>query len=911
MPELTDTSPGNEAVAASDGQTGPSEAGSSVLNQDGSLHSNSRDHVDPTYQHDSAHTRDDAPDSLARASKARASDSLRRSQACLACRKRKLRCDAKKPTCTRCEKAWFAYHSASNEASSSSSVAPPCEYDTSILARIFKRSSPEDTAHASTSQPTPFVGRRDAEVTRDSQLTDNEQLRAQISRLQEQLQRSETIVSPQSARESSIGGVQYRRSATSLYQPTVTSFPERAGDRRSEDPSHKRFKYLRDDGDALETRQPSRSSSVHNSAQASITNRDTASGSPWQQTDENAADRQAARRVPAPSPSVLSWRASITGPGSATTSKPTPPHHDRDFSMRSPHASAFGFTTPQVPSKQVLDRLIQVCRYESWLFSAINSYALTDVAALLDTVPSDQETRLVAQALMLSCVATGLPLLSSTTTTGISFSSTCQVIDALLRSQSHSDLPNLDSPAWIPAVTQIYANGARGLLHQVTTRPAGSLSPASFMVRLLLVEISLSQSTTSSSQADLALAVADARLLQLYSSASKVHPRLSSGVSQPSNLARALRGLMQSREETLAFWSLFVHDCYQSRLALLPTTLERQSVHKAFPRQKCSDVINPSQRSADQGEASLGRQRRAPTLHASDTSMSLLVKVSLVLDECYSYNVAERQWNHSSESAQDSSLGGSRQGRDDAFRAAHESIRHSRAMLSHYDERLLSHSDAFVSDGAGGGSRSRDRLLMTLMMQDKIRFTAEVTHHLAVLGLFETGIDIMQTSARGDVEVRSRILNAAVWLSRLAGMASQEARFLFSFPSVCSVAFFVAARWLLNLQFGSSDQLEADISTLTTVLRERGQQYSRDAMYAKAVVALKRELDLYGRICISPLTWPIEAVSEFVQLATQDRGRAGERTRRTVQTGPLSVSVATLAASIEDTAVLEISSGSR
>ncbi|GAC93137.1 potential fungal zinc cluster transcription factor [Pseudozyma hubeiensis SY62] len=831
MPELTDTSPGNEAVAASDGQTGHSDAGSSILNQDGSLHSISRDHIDPIYQHDSGHTRDDARESLARASKAKGPDSLRRSQACLACRKRKLRCDAKKPTCTRCEKAWLAYHSASNEASSSSSVAPPCEYDTSILARIFKRSSPEDSTHASISQQSPFVGHRDADVTRDNRLTDNEQLRAQISRLQEQLRRSEAIVNSQSTRESSIAGVDPRQSATLPSQPTVTSSLERAGDRRSDGLSYKRSKYLHDDGDALETRQGSQGPSMYDSAQALTKSRDTGSGSPWRQMDEKAADRQAAHRVSAPSSSVLSWRESITESVSAITSRSAPPHHGQDSSMRSNHGSAFGSAVPPVPSKQVLDRLIQVCRYESWLFSAINSYALTDVAALLETVPSPEEERLVAQALMLSCVATGLPLLSSTTTTGISFSSACQTINALLRSQSHSDLPILDSPGWIPAVTKIYANGARGLLHQVTTRSPGSLSPASFMVRLLLVELSQSQSTTSSSQADLALAVADARLLQLYSSASNAHPRLSSGVSQPSNLARALRGLMQSREETLAFWSLFVHDCFQSRLALLPTTLERQSIHRAFPRQKYSDAINPSQRSADQAEASLGRQRRVPTFHASDTSMSLLVKVSLVLDECYSYSVAERQWNRSSEAAQDSSLGGSRQDRDDAFRAAHESIRHSRVMLSHYDERLLLHSDASVGDRAGGGSRSRDGLLATLMMQDKIRFAAEVTHHLAVLGLFETEIDIMQPSARGDDEVRSRILNAAVWLSRLAGMALQDASFLFSFPSVCSVGFFIAARWMVNLQLGSKDELETDISTLTAVLRERGQLYSRDGEY--------------------------------------------------------------------------------
>lgn len=57
---------------------------------------------------------------------------------------------------------------------------------------------------------------------------------------------------------------------------------------------------------------------------------------------------------------------------------------------------------------------------------------------------------------------------------------------------------------------------------------------------------------------------------------------------------------------------------------------------------------------------------------------------------------------------------------------------------------------------------------------------------------------------------------------------------------------------------------------------------------------------MYGRICISPFTWPIEAISEFVPVT-----RTRQRVPRT-SVEPGFVSIATLAASIEDAAVVDL-----
>lgn len=74
---------------------------------------------------------------------------------------------------------------------------------------------------------------------------------------------------------------------------------------------------------------------------------------------------------------------------------------------------------------------------------------------------------------------------------------------------------------------------------------------------------------------------------------------------------------------------------------------------------------------------------------------------------------------------------------------------------------------------------------------------------------------------------------------------------------------------------------------------------------AKAIAALHREVEFYGRICISPYTWPVEAFSEFIPLPRQDalRGRAAPPPQAAQ---PGFVSIATLAASVEDAAVLEL-----
>ncbi|SPC67413.1 uncharacterized protein UHOD_11745 [Ustilago sp. UG-2017b] len=131
---------------------------------------------------------DDTTETQTKSSRTKPSDTLRRSQACLARRKRKLRCDARKPSCTRSEKAWLAYNPGDDGTGSST---PPCEYDTSLLARIFKRSNSDDELTSSSS----MSRQRDtAQEEQNEQLwEENEQLRAHIWYLPRQLQQNEDI----------------------------------------------------------------------------------------------------------------------------------------------------------------------------------------------------------------------------------------------------------------------------------------------------------------------------------------------------------------------------------------------------------------------------------------------------------------------------------------------------------------------------------------------------------------------------------------------------------------------------------------------------------------------------------------------------------------------------------------------
>lgn len=290
--------------------------------------------------------------------------------------------------------------------------------------------------------------------------------------------------------------------------------------------------------------------------------------------------------------------------------------------------------------------------------------------------------------------------------------------------------------------------------------------------------------------------------------------------------------------------------------------------------------------------------------------MCLLVKVSLVLDQCCKYNVATREHVRSSEAARKKNVG-FRQEDETAFLAARESIRQSRRMLSQYDDRTISQSDAFAGSSGGGDlGRTRDIEMTMLLMQDRLRFAAEAVHHLAVLGLYETKIEIVHLFERGGGEARSMIGNAAIWLARLADMALQDACLLHSLPSFCSVAFFVAARWLLYLQFADQDELHIDFSTIVLALCRRGECYSRDAVYAKAIAALKSECEVFGRICISPFTWPIEAISEFVVLPKLNPG-GGKSALGAPVVEPGLVSIATLAASIDAADVLALANGCR
>ncbi|CCF52361.1 hypothetical protein NDA11_006387 [Ustilago hordei] len=85
-------------------------------------------------------------------------------------------------------KAWLAYHPGDDGAGSSTA---PCEYDTSLLARIFKRSNSDVELTSSSS----MSRQRDtAQEEQNEQLwEENEKLRAHIWYLPRQLQQNEDI----------------------------------------------------------------------------------------------------------------------------------------------------------------------------------------------------------------------------------------------------------------------------------------------------------------------------------------------------------------------------------------------------------------------------------------------------------------------------------------------------------------------------------------------------------------------------------------------------------------------------------------------------------------------------------------------------------------------------------------------
>ncbi|SJX62432.1 uncharacterized protein SRS1_13281 [Sporisorium reilianum f. sp. reilianum] len=906
MPDQDGSSPEARANAMSSGAIRPVDTTQHVSGPSVAHHHRDSNAAGTTPTHDSAESHDDTSDAIARASKSKPSDTLRRSQACLACRKRKLRCDAKKPTCTRCEKAWLAYHPAADADVSTSVGPPPCEYDTSLLAKIFKTTSPDPGPHASSSSAVATRPRDAGEGAQSEQLLEeNEQLRARILFLQDRLRQADSVAGAAASRDGS--GTERRAELQQAGSSTVNSsklyIHSIAGEARGDAPPQKRLKAFNDSSVGRDARRLSLDASVL-ASWPTAASRDTSASSASLHTHARSAEASVHPRAPALVPSVLNWTSSVSGPGPAPTGWAAPTHYGNTPSPRSPRLPIAPFNTvsPPLPGRQVLDRLIGACCHDSWLFAAINGHALRDVAALLETAPNVENDHLVAQALMLACVATGLPLLSSASSKGARSSSIFTSIDDLLRAHVQADLASLDSPAWTSMVTRLYADAARELLNQAQAKSGGFITPATLVVRILLVELSFAQSTLYIAQADLSAAACDARLLHLHNNVPGAHPRLSAGQARTSHLARALRGLMQSKEETLAFWSLFLHDCFQNRSALLPVTIERQSIRIAFPRLTDGDAGSLIRRDLDEVEAYLKRRRGLPLLEPLDNAMSLLVKASLVLDECCEYNLAVCQQKASLDTSPSA-----REVRDQAFVTGHESIRNSRMMLTQYDDRTITRSGKMSGGGgASSGSRTRESLVQALLVQDKLRFTAELTHHMAVLSLFETEIDIAIPPTQAGGEARGMISNAAVWLSRLAGMALQNASLLYGLPAFCASALFVAARWLLFLQAADPERLRGDISTLVLALSKRGERYSRDETYAKAVVALKREAEFYGRICISPFTWPIEAISEFIPRSAPVQGgkQRGPAAPQPVEPG--FVSIATLAASVDEAAVLEL-----
>ncbi|SYW83825.1 uncharacterized protein UHO2_03053 [Ustilago hordei] len=323
----------------------------------------------------------------------------------------------------------------------------------------------------------------------------------------------------------------------------------------------------------------------------------------------------------------------------------------------------------------------------------------------------------MARALLSTTIAIGLPLLLLTIPSGISASSTFKGMDDLLRSQAQLELPRLDDPLWMSIITRLYADCARDLAAQAQAKSGGYVSPATFVVRLILAEVSHAQSNIASAQADLALAASEARLLHLHTSAPGAHPRMSVG---------------------------------PSRLARLPVTIERQYIRIPFPRRvEAGDpTTSPMPHSLDQTEAHILQRRGLPVIEDFDNSMSLLVKTAQITPS------PESSINRST------SLQQQEQERERAFLAAHKGIRNSSMMLSHFDDRSASRPDK-ANSPANSRARSRESLVSALVLQDQARFAAEITHHLAVLSLVETRVKMADSLAQTG-EAHNMIVNAAV-----------------------------------------------------------------------------------------------------------------------------------------------------
>ncbi|KAI3476465.1 hypothetical protein L1887_61963 [Cichorium endivia] len=181
------------------------------------------------------------PRILGRSNRMRPSDTLRRSQACLACRKRKLRCDARKPTCTRCEKAWLAYYDTNRVNDPSQLIPPPCEYDTSLLAKIFQGNTPADGAQGASSSSS-HSRARDSTYPEQSEKSaqlqqENEQLRSQIARLERRLTQVEATPDTDATRSEG----RYASSAGNA--AARVSVQELTFRGKSAEPAHKRARY--------------------------------------------------------------------------------------------------------------------------------------------------------------------------------------------------------------------------------------------------------------------------------------------------------------------------------------------------------------------------------------------------------------------------------------------------------------------------------------------------------------------------------------------------------------------------------------------------------------------------------------------------------------------------------------------
>lgn len=728
--------------------------------------------------------------------KGKAPDSLRRSQACLACRKRKLRCDAKKPTCSRCETAWRAFGSGSQQ---SSAAPPPCEYDVSLFSKMFKRTTtPESSSTASdpTLQRASTSRLEQRNITQNMLQVDNQKLRARISLLEADLYARSAFrdSAAGSSMAGSTEGMRTKRRSVGLDY-----------DREQPEPSVYKRKLSAGLTSELEKPTPSHQRST---LQPPGQEPRTDSG------EDRSQSKSMSSRLFQSSSSPTRDATSLSTPSSTVPTTPFPRSSLNDKVILPPISADAHHAMPlPLPPRALMLELVDSFATSSWLAFAFDVHVLRDLVVVLDSsIPSPLE-RYVSEAILMALVAVSLPFCPSVVP---------QLVD-IVGSRRYSTTKFPDSLGSTNRLTHAYASSARALMRQIRKYEDQNGAHDTFSAQILLVEYALSNDTTRDSHVQLAQAVVEARFLDIHDMGSGISPRLESRSTKNTQLSHKLRSLMLSHQHNYAFWYLYIQDCLQSRLSGLPSLIDRDSIRTAFPGRVDPETAQTMQDALSEVGSYLRKETNLPTLAPADNTFCVLLKSTMVLEDCCDFAVRVRRTAISGPATMLSDL---RQGRDSSFQSINEGIRLLRVALNQFNGR--SRPNSKLAEGSSGllyheVQESRD----ALSAEDLLGFAADTTHHLCVLTLFGGLIDTEEPFEQSDS--RDVVKTAATWISRLAETTLRPGCLLsLSLAPGCSMAFFIAARWCIYLQIAFPTEFQLELSTLTAAIWARATNCSND-----------------------------------------------------------------------------------